>query len=170
LGFPVVLKGLGHAHKTEAGAVVLNLASADAVRDAAACMGGSAFLIEEMVTGGVAEILLGVIRDPAHGFVLTLGAGGVLAEIMGDTASLILPASAAEIASALDSMRIAPLLSGYRGKPPADRAALVAAILAVQDCAIAHAGALIELEINPLIATPDRAVAVDALIRLGETP
>ncbi len=170
LDFPVVLKGLGHAHKTEAGAVVLNLASAEAVRDAAACMGGRSFLIEEMVTGGVAEILLGVIRDPAHGFVLTLGAGGVLAEIMGDTASLILPASAAEIASALDSMRIAPLLSGYRGKPPADRAALVAAILAVQDCAIAHAGALIELEINPLIATPDRAVAVDALIRLGETP
>jgi succinyl-CoA synthetase beta subunit len=70
----------------------------------------------------------------------------------------------------LDSLRIAPLLSGYRGKPPADMAALVAAIGAVQDCAIAHASALIELEINPLIATPDRAVAVDALIRLGETP
>jgi acyl-CoA synthetase (NDP forming) len=170
LGFPVVLKGLGHAHKTEAGAVVLNLASADAVRDAAARMGGSAFLIEEMVTGAVAEILVGVICDPAHGFVMTLGAGGVLTEIMGDTASLILPASAAEIATALNSLRIAPLLQGYRGKPPADMAALVAAIGAVQDCAIAHAGALIELEINPLIATPDRAVAVDALIRLGETP
>ncbi len=170
LGFPVVLKGLGHAHKTEAGAVALNLASDEAVHAAATRIGGNAFLIEEMVTGAVAEILVGVIRDPAHGFVMTLGAGGVLAEIMGDTASLILPASEAEIATALHNLRIAPLLHGYRGKPPADMAALVAAIRAVQDCAIAHAGALIELEINPLIATADRAVAVDALIRLGEMP
>ena len=170
LGFPVVLKGLGHAHKTEAGAVALNLTSAEAVADAAARMGGSDFLIEEMVSGAVAEILVGVIRDPAHGFVLTLGAGGVLTEIMADTTSLLLPATAQDIADALDRLRIAPLLAGYRGKPPAHHAALVAAILAVQDCAIAHKGGLVELEINPLIATPDRAVAVDALIRLGERP
>lgn len=168
LGFPVVLKGLGHAHKTEAGAVALNLGSAEAVHAAAIRMGGAEFLVEEMVTGGVAEILVGVIRDPAHGFVMTLGAGGVLTEIMGDTASLLLPATGDEIAAALDRLRIAPPLHGYRGKPPADMAALVAAISAVQDCSIAHAGALIELEINPLIATPDRAVAVDALVRLGE--
>ena len=170
LGFPVVLKGLGHAHKTESGAVALNLTSAEAVADAAARMGGSDFLIEEMVSGAVAEILVGVIRDPAHGFVLTLGAGGVLTEIMADTTSLLLPATAQDIADALDRLRIAPLLAGYRGKPPAHHAALVAAILAVQDCAIAHKGGLVELEINPLIATPDRAVAVDALIRLGERP
>jgi hypothetical protein len=80
----------------------------------------------------------------------------------------LLPATRDEIAAALDRLRIAPLLNGYRGKPPADMAALVAAILAVQDCAIAHAARLVELEINPLIATPDCAVAVDALIRLGE--
>ncbi|MDA0185975.1 MAG: acetate--CoA ligase family protein [Proteobacteria bacterium] len=170
LGFPVVLKGLGHAHKTEAGAVALNLTSAEAVADAAARTGGSDFLIEEMVSGAVAEILVGVIRDPAHGFVLTLGAGGVLTEIMADTTSLLLPATAQDIADALDRLRIAPLLAGYRGKPPAHNAALVAAILAVQDCAIAHMGGLVELEINPLIATPDRVVAVDALIRLGERP
>ncbi|MDA0924790.1 MAG: acetate--CoA ligase family protein, partial [Proteobacteria bacterium] len=170
LGFPVVLKGLGHAHKTEAGAVALNLTSAKAVADAATHMAGQAFLIEEMVRDAVAEILVGIIRDPAHGFVLTLGAGGVLAEIMADTQSLLLPASAKDIADALDRLRIAPLLRGYRGKSPADLGALVTTILAVQDCAIAHAGALIELEINPLIATPDRAVAVDALIRFGETP
>ena len=148
----------------------MNLTSAEAVADAAARMGGSDFLIEEMVSGAVAEILVGVIRDPAHGFVLTLGAGGVLTEIMADTTSLLLPATAQDIADALDRLRIAPLLAGYRGKPPAHHAALVAAILAVQDCAIAHMGGLVELEINPLIATPDRAVAVDALIRLGERP
>jgi acetate---CoA ligase (ADP-forming) len=170
LGFPVVLKAMGVSHKTEAGAVALNLVSAAAVADAAAHMAGDSFLIEEMVRGSVAEILVGVIRDPAHGFVLTLGAGGVLTEILRDTASLLLPASEADIAAALDRLRIAPLLHGYRGKKPAHRAGLIAAIMAVQDCAIAHAGALIELEINPLIATPDRAIAVDALIRLGERP
>ena len=170
LGFPVVLKAMGVSHKTEAGAVALNLVSAAAVADAAAHMAGDSFLIEEMVRGSVAEILVGVIRDPAHGFVLTLGAGGVLTEILRDTASLLLPASEADIAAALDRLRIAPLLHGYRGKKPAHRAGLIAAIMAVQDCAIAHCATLSELEINPLIATPDRAIAVDALIRLGERP
>jgi Acyl-CoA synthetase (NDP forming) len=115
------------------------------------------------------ELLVGIVRDPAHGFVLTLGAGGVLTEVLADTVSLLLPADAPGIEAALNRLRIAPLLRGFRGKPPADRAALVSAILAVQDCAMAHAETLVELEINPLIATPDRAVAVDALIRLGET-
>jgi len=117
-----------------------------------------------------AEIIVGILRDPAHGFVLTLGAGGVLAEMLDDTVSLLLPATGAEIDAALDRLRLAPLLGGYRGRPAADRAALVAAVLAVQDCATAHADTLTELEVNPLIATPDRAVAVDALIRLGEKP
>lgn len=170
LGMPVVLKAMGVAHKTEAGAVALDLATPEAVAEAARRMGGGAFLVEEMVTGAVAEILVGVIRDPAHGFVLTLGAGGVLAEITGDTASLLLPVTQQDIVAALDRLRIAPLLRGYRGQPPADLAGLVAAILAVQDCAIAYQASLLELEINPLIVTPDRAVAVDALIRLGETP
>ncbi|MBF9060511.1 CoA-binding protein, partial [Rhodobacterales bacterium HKCCSP123] len=170
IGFPVVLKALGVAHKTEAGAVALGLSDAASVEAAALRMGAVAFLVEEMVTGGVAEILVGILRDPAHGFVLTLGAGGVLTELLADTASLLLPATAPEIDAALDRLRIAPLLGGYRGKPPADRAALVSAILAVQDCAIAHAATLVELEVNPLIATPDRAVAVDALIQLGEMP
>ena len=169
IGFPVVLKGMGHAHKTEAGAVALHLSDTDAVQQAARRIGGDTFLVEEMVTDGVAELLVGILRDPAHGFVLTLGAGGVLTEVLADTVSLLLPADAPGIEAALNRLRIAPLLRGFRGKPPADRAALVSAILAVQDCAMAHAETLVELEINPLIATPGRAVAVDALIRLGET-
>ncbi len=168
IGGHVVLKALGLAHKTEAGGVIVNLSSPDAVREAAERMSAPALLVEEMVVGGVAEILIGILRDPAHGFVVTLGAGGVLAEIMCDTASLLMPASGPQIAAALDRLRIAPLLSGYRGQPAADHRALVATILAVQDCAMAHADTLLELEVNPIIATPDRAVAVDALIRLGE--
>jgi hypothetical protein len=107
---------------------------------------------------------------PASGFVdvLTLGAGGTLTEILQDTVSLLVPASHAEVDDALSRLRIAPLLDGYRGARRVDRGALLAAIGAVQDCVAAHAGELLELEINPLIVTPDRAVAADALIRMGE--
>ncbi|MEX0303758.1 MAG: acetate--CoA ligase family protein, partial [Leisingera sp.] len=76
VGFPVVLKGEGVAHKTEAGAVALNLNSGQEVSDAAFNMPASRFLVEEMVTGAVAELLIGVVKDPAHGFVMTLAAGG----------------------------------------------------------------------------------------------
>jgi acyl-CoA synthetase (NDP forming) len=74
IGYPVVLKGEGVAHKTEAGAVALNLASSAAVEAAADLMPTDQFLVEEMVTGVVAELLIGVVKDPAHGFVMTLGA------------------------------------------------------------------------------------------------
>jgi acyl-CoA synthetase (NDP forming) len=165
IGFPVVLKGEGIAHKTEAGAVVLSLATAEAVETAARAMPTDSFLVEEMVTGAVAELLIGVVRDPAHGFVLTLGAGGVWTEILKDSASVLVPARARDIEAALDRLKIAPLLAGYRGKPAADRAAIVSAALAVQDYVMANAETVDEVEINPLLACPDRAVAADALIR-----
>ena len=166
---PLAVKGLGLAHKTEAGAVILGV-DHGGVADAAARTGAADVLIEEMVTDGVAELLIGVMRDAAHGFVLTLGAGGVLAEILRDTASLLLPVTAADIRAALDTLAIAPVLRGYRGKPAADIDAIIRAILAVQAYVLAHPGALSEVEINPLICTPTRAVAVDALIRLAEEP
>ncbi|WP_113911896.1 acetate--CoA ligase family protein [Roseovarius dicentrarchi] len=165
---PAVLKGEGFAHKTEAGAVALNLGTAEAVMQAAARMNAPAYLLEEMITGAVAELLIGVVRDPAHGFVLTLAAGGVLTEILKDSASLILPASADDIAAALASLRIAPILAGYRGQPGADMAAIVRAVLAVQAYVTENAAHLHEVEINPLICTAARAVGADALIRTGE--
>jgi succinyl-CoA synthetase beta subunit len=168
IGFPVVLKTSGLAHKTEAGGVALNLSDRDDVLRAARSMAAVEYLVEEMIGGGAVEVLVGVLRDPASGFVLTLGAGGTLTEILQDTVSLLVPASHAEIDDALSRLRIAPLLDGYRGAPPVDRGALLAAIGAVQDCVAAHAGELLELEINPLIVTPDRAVAADALITMGE--
>ncbi|MEO0937558.1 MAG: acetate--CoA ligase family protein [Pseudomonadota bacterium] len=162
---PFAVKAVGLAHKTEAGAVHLNVAH-DALPAVVANLPSRDALIEEMVTDGVAELLVGVTRDPAHGFVLTLGAGGVLTELMADTASLLVPAPEHAVRSALSGLRIALLLAGYRGKPAADISALVATIMAVQDFVVAHAGALEEVEINPLIATPTRTVAVDALIRI----
>lgn len=165
IGFPVVLKGEGVAHKTEAGAVVLNLGGKEAVKSAAAAMSASRFLVEEMIPDAVAELLIGVVRDPAHGFVLTLAAGGILTEILKDSASLMIPAREQDIDAALQSLKIAPLLSGYRGKQAADRAAIVSAVLAVQDYVMANAATLEEVEVNPLLCCPDRAIAADALIR-----
>ncbi|MGP6088009.1 acetate--CoA ligase family protein [Antarctobacter jejuensis] len=166
IGFPVVLKGEGFAHKSEAGAVRLNLWSAEEVRAAAEAMRASGYLVEEMITGAVAELLIGVMRDPAHGFVLTLGAGGVWTEILQDTQTLLLPVTAEDVRGALDRLRIAPLLAGYRGAAAADMDAIAGAILAVQAFVVAYADRIEEVEINPLLCTPDRAVAADALIHL----
>ncbi len=168
LRIPLVLKAEGVAHKTEAGAVALGLRSQVAVRDAARAMAGEGWLLEEMVAGGVAELLLGVVLDPAHGYVLTLGAGGTLAEVMQDSVSLLLPVGAKDIAAALRRLRLAPLLAGYRGAPAADGAAIVRAVLAVQAYVTANHGRVEEVEINPLICTPDRAVAADVLIWIGD--
>ncbi|UWQ37302.1 acetate--CoA ligase family protein [Leisingera aquaemixtae] len=165
VGFPVVLKGEGVAHKTEAGAVVLNLNSGQEVSDAAFSMPASRFLVEEMVTGAVAELLIGVVKDPAHGFVMTLAAGGTLTELMEDSASFLLPASDADIEAALQSLRIAKLLDGYRGAPAADREAILRAIRAIEAYVLENALGLEEIEINPLLCTPTDAVAADALMR-----
>ena len=167
IGYPQVLKGEGIAHKTEAGAVRLNLLTREATVDAAHSMNAETFLLEEMITGTATELLVGVVNDPAHGFVLTLGAGGTLTELMDDTASLLIPASDAEITSVLNALRIAPLLQGYRGKAAANITSILKAIHAVQDFATANADVLQEIEINPLICTETDAIAADALLRMA---
>ena len=168
IGFPLVLKGEGVAHKTEAGAIALNLQDPAGVGDEARRMNAAGYLVEEMVTGTAAELLVGVIADPAHGFVLTLGAGGTMAEILDDVTSLLLPVTEDDVHAALGRLRVAPVLSGYRGAPAADRGGIASAVLAVQDYVSANAEAVLEVEVNPLIATSTRAVAADALIRLRD--
>ncbi len=160
---PLALKAQGIAHKSEVGAVRLHL-DHDDLPHAAATMRADHFLIEEMVPTPVAELLIGVTHDPAHGFVLTLGAGGVLTELWQDTQSLLIPASDAQITAALRRLRIFPLLEGYRGKPRANMPSVLAAIRAVQACVIARRDHISEVEVNPLICTPDDAIAADALI------
>ncbi|WP_170426435.1 acetate--CoA ligase family protein [Ruegeria arenilitoris] len=161
---PLAVKGVGLAHKSEHAAVRLGV-HADAVAKVAADIGTDEVLIEEMAEGGVAELLVGVTRDPAHGFVLTLGAGGVLTEILRDTVSLLIPSSRDAVQDALGSLKCAPLLAGYRGNPAVQMEAILDTVDAVQAYVIANATHVSEVEINPLICTPDRAVAVDALIR-----
>ena len=158
---PLALKGLGFAHKTEAGAVRLGLTSLDGQAE---MQGATGYLVEEMVTGAVAEILVGLQRDPVYGLTLTLGMGGVTAEVLADTVTLILPATADQILESLRGLRLWPLLDGYRGRPKADMAAL--ADLAVQLGALmASDASLEEIEINPVLVRQKGAVAVDALIR-----
>jgi len=166
---PLVLKGQGLAHKSEAGAVRLGL-QAHEVPAAAAGMQTDLFLVEEMVSDTVIEVLVGVLRDEAHGFVLTLGAGGTQTELLGDRASLLLPASRDDVLQALQKLRCWPVLDGYRGKPGVHLDSLLDAVMALQDYVVAHSSALCEIEINPLICTPQMAVAADALIVTGAPP
>ena len=175
LGYPVVAKAVGAAlaHKSEIGAVRLNLTTADRVRAAAAdLLGlGEAVLIERMITDAVAEVLVGINRDPAIGPYMVLGSGGVLVELVGDSAILMLPAEETEIRAAIAGLKVGKLLSGYRGKPAGDMDALVDCVLAIQRYAIASLDTLLELDVNPVIVRPagHGAVAVDALIRFAGT-
>lgn len=161
---PFAVKGVGMAHKSEHGAVRLGISATD-LAQVVAEIGTEQVLVEKMVSDGVCELLIGVMRDPAHGYVLTLGAGGVMTELLKDTASLLLPVSRDGIKEALFNLNCAPLLKGFRGKPGTNIDAVLAAVLSVQDYVLEHAETVDEVEINPLICTPDRAVAVDALIR-----
>ncbi|KAB2671705.1 acetate--CoA ligase family protein [Brucella tritici] len=169
LGYPVVLKGVGDnlLHKTEMAAVHLNLADAEAVRTAAVSLAHLEcdFLVEKMVQGGVAELIVGIARDPQFGLYLTIGAGGVMVELWNDTRALLLPASRDDIRTALLSLRSAPLLTRFRCRRKADVEAAVEAAWRVGNHALAQADLIEELDINPLIVTADNAIAVDALIR-----
>lgn len=153
LGFPVALKALGVAHKSELGAVKLDLKSGDEVRAQAERLmaPGQGLYVERMVSGAVAELIVGVTRDPVFGPVMTLGSGGVLVELLRDSATLLLPASPAEIEAGLRSLRLFPLLDGYRGREKADLGAAVDAIHALAGYVLRHAQEIEELDINPLI-------------------
>jgi acetyl-CoA synthetase len=176
LGFPVVIKASGShlEHKTEAGGVVLNVRTEADARIAAERLArlSDTILVEEMLTDGVAEVLVGVIVDPQFGQVLVLGAGGVFTEMMCDSISLLPPWTRESIAAALEDLTIAGLFKGYRGKPAADVGALIDAVLGIARYASGNAAALVELDVNPVIVRPAglHAVAVDAMIRLWKFP
>jgi acetate---CoA ligase (ADP-forming) len=172
IGFPVVIKAASAEleHKTEVGGVVLNIrSSAEAVAAAERLGALSPFLlVEEMLTGAVAEILIGVIVDPQFGQVLVLGGGGVLTELLSDSVSLLPPWTDDSIAAGLKRLTAYKLLNGYRGKPRADIDALISAISSIASYAAAHVEVLLELDVNPVIVRQAGlgAVAVDAMIRL----
>ena len=168
IGYPVAVKALGVAHKSELGAVRLDLRDAETVREAADVLAaiGEGVHVERMIEDAVAELIVGVTRDPLFGPVLTVGFGGVLVELLADTRTLLLPATRAEIEAALRSLQLFPLLDGYRGRPKADLAAAIAAIELIARFAVENAEKLVEMDINPLIVceTDKGAAIADALI------
>jgi acyl-CoA synthetase (NDP forming) len=180
LGYPLVLKAVSAQlpHKTEAGAVALNLKDGAALSAAlekmrasiAAYAPGVAFdqlLLEPMARPPLAELIVGIKRENDFGLALVIGAGGILVELLKDSRSLLLPTTDGAIRNALLSLRSAPLLQGFRGRESADLDALVTAIRAVADYACENAGHLLELDVNPLLVGAQGTTAVDALIRLG---
>jgi acyl-CoA synthetase (NDP forming) len=174
LGYPVVVKALGVAHKTEVGGVRLHLRSADEVSAAVLQMSGlsESYLIEKMVDGVVAELIVGVARDEQFGPYLLVGAGGTLVEILKDSASLLLPTSRERVLDALNRLKCSVLLHGFRGAPAADLNAAADVILAIAGMVEQDPSSIVELDINPLMlrAEGQGVVAADALVRLNPKP
>lgn len=176
LGYPVAVKLLSASvtHKSDIGGVALNLADAAAVRAAATRIldlpeSNGRVLVESMVGDAVGELIIGVDRDPVAGPVLVVGAGGVLVELLDDSAVLTLPTSETAVRTALLSLRCIRLLQGWRGRPPGDINAAIAAVLAVAGFAVDRVDSLAELDINPLMVRPSGlgVVAADALVALA---
>jgi acyl-CoA synthetase (NDP forming) len=171
LGYPIVVKALGIAHKTDVGGVRLDLNSADEV--SAAVMGMSrlseSYLIEKMVEGVVAELIVGVARDQQFGPYLLVGGGGILVELIKDSVSLLLPPTRQQVLHALGQLKCAPLFGGFRGALPADLNAAADAIMAVAAFVEDDPSSIVELDINPLmlLAEGQGVVAADALIVLN---
>ncbi|MEZ7973867.1 MAG: acetate--CoA ligase family protein [SAR324 cluster bacterium] len=170
IGFPLVLKVVAPemSHKTEHGGVAVNLKNIPEVIEAAAGMSRIAeyFIVEEMITDGVAELILGVSVDPQFGPTLTLGAGGILTELLRDSVSLLFPVSESQVSQAIEKLRINVLLKGWRGNPEGDTEALVVAVLKLAEFVECHSERLTGCDINPLIVRPrgKGVIVVDALI------
>lgn len=165
-GYPLVLKAMGLAHKTEAGGVALGIADEPALRTAFARMrhstGAVRYAVEEMVTHPHAvELIAGVRHDPAFGPVAMVGLGGVTAELLADTALALAPLTPGRARDLLLSLRHAPLLTGWRGAPAVDLDAAAGALCALARAAAEHPE-LTELEVNPLLVHPGGTVALDA--------
>lgn len=166
IGYPVVLKALGQTHKSDAGGVVLNIAGEGQLRAAYAqvqrALDPERCTVEQMapLTDGL-ELLIGARWDPRFGPVALAGSGGLYAEILRDTAVRLAPVTEAEAEAMLRTLRIAPLLTGARGRPPLDVGAAASALAALSRVAAAHPE-LTELEINPLLVTRAAAIALDA--------
>ncbi|MGW7212227.1 acetate--CoA ligase family protein [Streptomyces collinus] len=175
VGYPVVMKASGAriAHKTELGLVKIGLTSASQVRDAYRELTDIAryedvaldgVLVCQMVEQGV-EMVVGVAHDDLFGPTVTVGLGGVLVEVLRDTAVGVPPFGEGQARDMLAGLRGRALLDGVRGRPAADLDALVEVVLRVQRMALELGGQLAELDINPLMVLPQGqgAVALDAL-------
>ncbi|SHM87619.1 acetate--CoA ligase family protein [Cryptosporangium aurantiacum] len=165
VGWPVVLKTAAPdvVHKTDVGGVRLGLHTAEAVTSAyldLAARLGPQVLVSGAAPDGV-EIALGLVRDPQLGPLVVVGAGGVLVELLHDRAVALPPLDRGRAHALLDRLTIRPLLDGVRGRPAADRDALATAIVRLGQLALELGDHLTALDVNPILAGPHGAVAVD---------
>ncbi len=169
LRFPVVAKASGVAHKTDSGGVIVGIndevALAAALDDLAQLT--SEVLVEEQITDTVAELLVTVRRDWPIGVSVVIGSGGTLVELVGDMKTTLAPVMAEKLLDMLSTLKIGRLLDGHRGHAAADHQAIIDVVNKLE-ALMATRPDIVEIEINPLLATPTDAVAVDALITLGE--
>jgi acetyltransferase len=181
IGWPVVLKvhSAQVAHKTEAGGVELAVSNEEALRQAYrrilanvqsrfpdATVEG--ILVAEMISGAVAEVIVGISTDPDYGPVVAFGLGGILVELLKDASLRIPPISSLMAEEMIGEIQGAPLLKGFRGKPGGDLTALVDTLVQVGRLATDWSHAVRSLDINPLLVLPDQqgVIAVDSLIEL----
>lgn len=168
IGYPVALKGISPdiTHKTETGLVKLNIADAGALRQAWDELERSmnlhhpgarreGMLIQSMVTGDVVETIAGVNRDPAFGSAVVVGLGGIFVELLRDVSLELAPLSPARAKAMINRLQAAKLLQGFRGKQPADIAALEETLVRLGRMAHALGERLVSLDLNPLMVLPE---------------
>jgi acetate---CoA ligase (ADP-forming) len=170
LGYPVVLKALGRLHKSDSGGVAVGIVDDGQLGEALTRMdkalGPPSYSVERMapLSHGL-ELIVGAKRDPRFGPILLVGAGGLYAEVVEDVAVALAPASEEAAEALLRSLRVAPLLDGARGRPAVAVVAAARAVAALSRVAAEHPE-IAELEINPLLVTPDGALGLDARLVL----
>jgi len=168
IGYPIVLKTdqPGLAHKSDVGGVIAGIASrarlAAAYADLASRLGPAALVCQAIPAGP--ELALGIVRDPALGPLIVVGAGGTLVELIADRAVALPPLTCAQAAGLVDGLKVRTLLAGAHGAPAADLDAIARAVVALASLATEIGEYIEALDINPLICGPEGAVAVDALV------
>jgi acyl-CoA synthetase (NDP forming) len=168
IGYPVVLKTAAAIdHKTEVGGVRVGINDAAGLRNAYRALTarfGPEALVAEKVADGV-EVGLGLITDPQFGPVVILSAGGTMIEVIADRVALLPPVDIPRARAALDRLSIRPLFEGVRGRPAVDLEALAEVVARFTELAFDARGRLAAVDVNPVIAGPERSVAVDALMK-----
>jgi succinyl-CoA synthetase beta subunit len=175
IGFPIVLKAAGERiqHKTELGAVSLNLKSEAEIRLEArrllAIAGCEGLLVQEMVRGE-RELVCGLTRDARFGPCVMFGLGGIFTELIDDAVFRVAPLTMGDAREMMDTLRTAKILRAFRGQPPADREALARILVALGEIGCRHENVR-EIDINPVKIRPDGTpVAVDALVAIRTPP
>ena len=171
LSYPVTVKVSSEAlvHKSDSGAIRVNIKDAEMLKLAVSelLQIGPSLLVEEMIEGAIAELIIGANCDPLFGKYLIIGSGGVLVELLSDSIPLLLPVERNSVLGALSELKLYPILEGYRGHSAGDIDAVIDAVMSAVD--LINSNEVIEFDINPLLVLPQGkgAIAVDALVKLN---